>query len=306
MEIITGKIQKAQRVVIYGSEGIGKSTLAAQFPKPLFIDTEGSTDHMDVSRTEKPSSWQSLNAQIDYLINNDIDFQTLVIDTIDWVEKLCIESLLADHNKKSIGDFGFGNGYVYLCNEMNRFLEKLESLRSQGIHLVLNAHAIVRRHELPEETGAYDRYELKLEKKVSSLIKEWCDMLLFCNYETLVVEINDKKKAQGGRRVIHTSHKPTWDAKNRHNLQEKIPMEYAEIAHCFSNQKIDETAFNSQLYELMSSSSITAEEIESLVSSKGYYPEGTKIDNYDSEFIQNRIIKVWDKFLTAIVNRRQK
>ena len=52
MNIITGKLPAAKRIVIYGAEGIGKSTLASQCPDPLFIDTEGSTTHMDVKRFE--------------------------------------------------------------------------------------------------------------------------------------------------------------------------------------------------------------------------------------------------------------
>lgn len=60
LNITKGKIDRAQKVVIYGSEGIGKSSLAAEFPDPLFIDTEGGTAHMDVRRIEKPQSWEEM------------------------------------------------------------------------------------------------------------------------------------------------------------------------------------------------------------------------------------------------------
>ena len=111
MNITRGKIQSAKKVVIYGAEGIGKSTFAAQFPDPLFIDTEGSTKELDVARFDKPSSWAMLLSQIDHVIANK-PCKTLVIDTIDWAEALCIESVCAAHGKKGIEDFGYGNGYM--------------------------------------------------------------------------------------------------------------------------------------------------------------------------------------------------
>ncbi len=306
MEISTGTIPRAQRIVIYGPEGIGKSTFAAQFPKPVFIDTEGSTDHMDVARTPKSNSWLELMSQVDYFINNETEYQTLVIDTIDWAEKLCIQHLLVSNDKKGIEEFGFGKGYTYLYEEFFRFTEKLMALRNKGMNIVFTAHSHVKRFDQPEENGSYDRYELKLEKKTSPLIKEWADMVLFCNYETLVVEIDGKKKPQGGQRVIHTSHTPTWDAKNRHGLQDKLKMEFSEIAHCIPGQKIDQGSFNTELYDLMKTHSITAEEIQSLVASGGYYKVDVPLDNYDSKFIQEKIVGSWDAFHNAIITRRQK
>lgn len=248
MNIISGVQARAQRVVIYGTEGIGKSTLAAQFPKPLFIDTEGSTSNMDVKRLDKPTSWTMLMNQIAFVKANPDKFQTLVIDTIDWAESLAIESVCAQHGKRGIEDFGYGNGYTYVREEFGRLLNKLQELVDIGINVVLTAHSQLRKFEQPDEEGAYDRYELKLGKKTSSqtapVVKEWCDLLLFCNYKTMVMTSETKKKkATGGKRVMYTTHHPAWDAKNRHGLPDELPMEYAAIAHIFesSNQKNVET-----------------------------------------------------------------
>ena len=60
LNITSGKIDRALKVVVYGSEGIGKTTFAAAFPEPLFIDTEGGTAHMDVRRIDRPQSWDEL------------------------------------------------------------------------------------------------------------------------------------------------------------------------------------------------------------------------------------------------------
>ena len=243
MKITKGKRARAQKVVIYGTEGIGKSSLASQFPEPLFIDTEGSTDNMDVARLDKPTSWIMLNNQIAFVKANPTVCKTLVIDTIDWAESLCVDNLCAMHGKKGIEDFGYGNGYVYAKEEMGRFLNKLQDLIEIGINVVLTAHAQIRKFELPDEMGSYDKYELKLGKKTSSqtapLVKEWADLLLFCNYKTYLIsqEKSTKKKAQGNQRVMYTEHNPAWDAKNRHGLPSELPLDYSSIAHIFKTEE---------------------------------------------------------------------
>lgn len=241
MNITTGKRARAQKVVIYGPEGVGKSSLAAGFPQALFIDTEGSTDNMDVARLDKPTSWSMLMNQINWIKANPTVCKTLVIDTVDWAEQLAVESICATHGKKGIEDFGYGNGYVYAKEELGRFLNKLQELIEVGINVVLTAHAQIRKFEQPDEAGAYDRYELKLGKKTSSqtapLVKEWADMVLFCNYKTFAVATDDKGKkfkAQGGQRVMYTEHHPAWDAKNRHGLPFELPLDFAGIAHIFN------------------------------------------------------------------------
>lgn len=246
MKITKGKRARAQKVVIYGTEGIGKSSLASKFPEPLFIDTEGSTDNMDVARLDKPTSWIMLNNQIAFVKANPTVCKTLVIDTIDWAESLCVDNLCAMHGKKGIEDFGYGNGYVYAKEEMGRFLNKLQDLIEIGINVVLTAHAQIRKFELPDEMGSYDKYELKLGKKTSSqtapLVKEWADLLLFCNYKTYLIsqEKSTKKKAQGNQRVMYTEHNPAWDAKNRHGLPSELPLDYNSIAHIFKTEEKEE------------------------------------------------------------------
>lgn len=239
MQITKGKRARAQKVVVYGPEGIGKSTFAAQFPEPLFIDTEGSTDNMDVSRLNKPSSYTMLKNEIAWVKANPTVCKTLVIDTIDWAESLVIADVCAQHGKKGIEDFGWGNGYTYTKEEMGRLLNQLGELVDLGINVVLTAHAQMRKFEQPDEMGSYDRWELKLGKKTSSqtapLVKEWADMVLFANYKTVVMTAdNGKKKATGGQRVLYTQHHPAWDAKNRHGLPEEMPFDYAGIAHIFN------------------------------------------------------------------------
>ena len=242
MQITRGKRARAQKVVIYGPEGIGKSTFAAEFPNAVFIDTEGSTDNMDVARLDKPTSWTMLINEIAFIKANPTECGTLVIDTIDWAEALAVNYICSQHGKQGIEDFGWGKGYTYVQEEMGRFLNSLSDLVDMGINVVLTAHAQIKKFEQPDEMGSYDRYELKLGQKTGSktapLVKEWADMVLFANYKTFVMTTdNGKKKAQGGERVMYTNHRPAWDAKNRHGLPDEMPFNYAGIAHIFVGQQ---------------------------------------------------------------------
>ncbi|MCS6245807.1 MAG: ATP-binding protein [Opitutus sp.] len=232
--ITRGLIPSATRLALYGPEGVGKTSLTAGFPSPVFLDTEGGSAHLDVARFPRPRAWAELLAAINHLLAADHGFQTLVIDSIDWAEKLLIEEVCRKANKESLEDFGYGKGNVYLAEEFARFLTPLEKLRDRGIHVVLVGHSMIRKFEAPDAVGAYDRFELKLSKQVAALVKEWVDALLFVNFVTKVTEKDGKQRAVGGReRVIHTTHTAAWDAKNRYGLDDKVPCVVASLVPLF-------------------------------------------------------------------------
>ena len=219
------------KYVIYGPEGIGKSTLASKFPKPLFIDIENGTNQLDVNRIEPtPDTWDDLLGSIDYVLKNPKCCRTLVIDTMDAAERLCTTHVCKDYKIRDIEQPGFGKGYVYLETEYNKLLTKLDEVTKIGINVVCLAHSTMKKVEQPNQIGNYDHYELKMQRKLNALVKEWCDTLLFANYEVIVEKYDDgKARASGGERVIYTTHTPSWDAKNRYNLDEKLPMDFSSI-----------------------------------------------------------------------------
>lgn len=235
MEISRGIIENPWKVLIYGPEGIGKTTFAAHFPKPLFIDTEGGTARLDVARLPAPSSWEYLMQEVDFVIREK-PCETLVIDTADWAEKLCIKSICDKNGVDNIESFGYGKGYVVLATEFGKLLNKLNDVIEAGINVVLTAHSIIKKFEQPDEMGAYDRYELKLERKTAPLVKEWADMILFATYQTYIVEDSKtkSKKATGGKRIMHTTHNPCWDAKNRSGLDDTLDFDFNEISYLFA------------------------------------------------------------------------
>ena len=237
MNITRGPKKTAIRVGIYGTEGVGKTTFASMFPGAVFIDTEGSTVHMDVARFDQPIELADVIKQIQYVISNPEKIGTLVIDTVDWLEKLIFQNVCAEKKIQNIEDLGYGKGYVYAKQKMQQILEMLDTVISLGVHVVLVCHSTIRKFELPDEMGSYDRYVLKLnEKNISPLIKEWVDMLMFVNFKTDVITAPDgkTKKAKGGqRRVMYANHSACWDAKNRFGLPDEMPFEYDQIAQLF-------------------------------------------------------------------------
>ena len=231
------------RAVIYGPEGIGKSSLAAAFPNPLFLDVEDGTAQLDVSSVPC-ANWDALLAAIKTLAGNPHGAQTIVIDSADWAEKALIEHVLRQSGKSSIEDFGYGKGYTVLCEHWMRFLGLCDGLSAAGLNVVFTAHSLVKRMSPPDQTDGYDRYELKLSKQVAPLLKEWSDILLFCNFRVLVVEGTDGKlKAQGGReRVMYATHSAAWDAKNRYGLPDEMPMAFASLAPVFAGKQTSGSA----------------------------------------------------------------
>lgn len=345
--ITGGKTNTALKVVIYGPEGIGKTTFASHFPDPVFIDTEGSTSHYDLQRFPAPTSWAMLLEEVQQAAGSPACCRTLVIDTADWAEKLCCQSLLARCKKSGIEDFGYGKGYTYLNEDFGKLLNLLNEVVATGIHVVFTAHAAMRKFEQPDEIGAYDRWELKLHKLNSAMLKEWADMVLFANYRTFAVATDDKGKkfkAQGGERVMYTTHHPCWDAKNRYGLEEMLPFSFQSIASLFGaaapapenkpetqayikdrpvpleearealQQLVDTPAppaepqipeeLPAALRDLMRQNRVDEAEIRRVVAERGYFPEDMPVASYPMDFVQGVLISAWDQVFGMILQSR--
>lgn len=224
IQISTGKKARPQKIVIYGPEGVGKTTLASQHPSPIFLDCEGGTDHLDVSRIEIKSI-QDFREACMFLMREPHDFKTVVIDTCDWLAERDVEEMLKEDDKTSIEDYGYGKGFKKAEERFHKILTLLDRVAKSGLHIVPLAHSKVVKFEEPDKSGSYDRYELKLEKKIAPLLKEWCDALLFLNFETKIVDRGangpgeSKKRAIGGKkRLLHAERGAAYDAKNRHGM----------------------------------------------------------------------------------------
>lgn len=216
MQIIRGKQKTALKVVVYGPEGIGKSTFAAQFPNRCSSTPRAApSTWTSPARLSRPAG-SCCSVWSKSCIADPRLCGTLIIDTMDWAELLCSRYVCDKAQKKSIEEFGYGKGYTYLMEEFGSLLNTLNELVERGVNVVVTAHAKMRKFEQPDELGAYDRWEMKLSAKTAPLVKEWADMVLFANYKTFAVKTeNGKTKGQGGERRMYTTHHPCWDAKNR-------------------------------------------------------------------------------------------
>ena len=230
-KLTEGPQPRAQRLLIYGPEGIGKTTMASQMPNPVFVDVEDGSGHLYVRRMPVPPSWDVLMDECRSIAESPEDCMTIVVDSADAAERLCWQKVCQRAKKDSIEAWGYGKGYVVAAEEYRKLLEVLDTCIAAGVNVVLIAHSQMRKFERPDEAGAYDRFEVKLNKHVAAMTKEWADAVLFLDYETFVsVDEQGKGKATGGKRIIRTSHNVSWDAKNRWGLPDRLELDDGGIA----------------------------------------------------------------------------
>lgn len=231
MKISSGKIARPLRVVIYGPEGIGKSTLAAGAPSPLFLDTERGSGHLDVKRVSI-NSFADLKDALETVVGlvktKAFEYKSLVLDTADNLWRLCADHVCAVGKKNSIEDFGYGKGYGMAFDTFRDVLHALDFINRHGVWIVVVSHAMVEKIA-PPDAAEYSKYCIKVSAPTKQAqvareyLKEWCDCLLFAHYEVTVN--TEQKRAMGGaERILSTSSHPAWEAKNRVGLPEHLPM----------------------------------------------------------------------------------
>jgi hypothetical protein len=230
--VTKGKLQQPTRTVIFGPEGVGKSTFGAGAPSPIFLGAEDGTGQLDVARFPQPESFEDALQAVGVLGREAHDFGTLVVDTVDWLEPLIWRHICARDKQENVEGYGYGKGYVVALDEWRRFLAALEGVRkAKRMHLVLIAHAWIKPFKNPAGDD-FDRYEMKLHAKAGGLLKEWADAVLFANYETFAKKDEKTKRVKGistGARLLYTQRTAAYDAKNRYSLPEELPLSWADF-----------------------------------------------------------------------------
>jgi hypothetical protein len=225
-----------RRYLVYGVEGIGKSTIAAAAPKPIFLCAEDGVDELDVARLPEPRSWQDVLDAFDLLLTQDLGFETLVVDTVDWLEPLLFAHLCKKENKGSITDFKYGDGYKASTELWRIFTARCDELRQKrGMAIVLIGHSMVKEFKDPTN-DAYERYQLKIYKDSAGWLREWCDAVLFANYDVATKE-NKRGRVRAfdsGARFFHAQRTAAYDAKNRLNLPPRVPFSWEALQEAIS------------------------------------------------------------------------
>ena len=220
------------RVVIYGPGGIGKSTFGAQAPAPIFLGAEDGSALLDVARFPQPETWADAIDAIRVLTTETHTYQTLVIDSADWLEPLCWAEVCRAGRKADIEAFGYGKGYTAALEEWRRFIAAVEGLRrAKRMHVVVIAHAVVAPYRNPEGDD-YDRFALKLHKGAAGLLTEWCDELAYASFRTHASKVDPKGtrgRGYGSERVLCTERRAAFDAKSRHGLPAEMPLSWDEF-----------------------------------------------------------------------------
>lgn len=211
------------RATFYGRGGIGKSTLAASAPSPIFVAAEEGLEQIDAAAVEPyPTTWEDVLAALDYVAT--LDRETVAIDSLDWLEPLCWEYVCRKAKKTDIEAFGYGKGYVAALDQWRVLLHKLTALRAKGMNVILIAHAIRKPFKNPLGDD-YEHWTIKLHEKAAGLVVEWCDVVGFVDEDVATEETSGRVKAQGtGRRIIRTHPNPAYLAKTRYALPDKLPM----------------------------------------------------------------------------------
>jgi len=238
-QIKVGTDHKPPRLVIYGVHGIGKSSIASGAPNPIMIDVEGGADEIGVPRFPVAVGFLDIQDQIIALIQEDHDYQTLVIDSADWAEKLIWAKTAERMGVRDVSEVPYGRGYMEALVDWRFLLQGLDTLRDQrGMSIIMLAHSEVKRFDDPSSDG-YDRHQIALHKGASALVQEWADAVLFYGWQVLVKQSDagfNRKVAKGrgnGARLLHTEERPSALAKNRYGMPERIDMPDAP-AECWN------------------------------------------------------------------------
>lgn len=232
--LIVGKQELPPRICIYGVHGVGKSTFASKFPKPIFISTEEGLDSLDVTSFPRAKKIDDIAESIGTLAKEEHDFKTVVIDSVDWlIEPLIVADVDSKYDEKAQA---YGKGQMYVAETFREILQGLDVLRKKrGMNVVLLAHSAVIRFDDPR-TEPYDRYQPKIPNRCNGLLQEWVDVMAFAGYKVLIKKTDvgfNAQKARGittGERLLHFVEQPAFVAKNRYSLPEDMEMVYDEFA----------------------------------------------------------------------------
>jgi hypothetical protein len=226
--ISRGKRPRHIFALFYGTDGVGKTTVCSRAPNPIFIGAEKGTEQLDVARFPQTESIGELLSQVRALYTEKHEFDSVVLDSLDWVEPLIWKSVCDEGKVDTIEQYagGYGKGYVRALDLWRTLIREL-SVLNERMHVLLIGHAQIKSFQDPELPTAYDRYQLKINDKAAALVREAADAVLFARFETELVKTNGKTRAYGeGNRIMYTESRPGWDAKNRFNLPFVLPLDW--------------------------------------------------------------------------------
>lgn len=235
MSISLASLTKAKavlppRVLVYAPPKVGKTTFAAEWPNPVFLQLEdGTSGDLELTTFGLLESYDDFMSGLNALCTEEHDFKTVVVDTIDALEPLIWHKVCSDNNWNSIEEPGFGKGYVEAAGYWAKVLKATDYLRrSKGMNILFLGHSDVSKFD-PPGMDAYSRYELRVHKRASALLMDDMDIITFMNFRTEIKSQDQgfgktRTHAEGGgTRWMYLEHRPAHEAGNRYGLDAEQP-----------------------------------------------------------------------------------
>lgn len=238
--ITRGKRLRAPKIVIYGPPKVGKSTFAATAPASVGIITEEGLDNIDVPAFPRAQTFADVMQAIATLYTDTHEFQTVFVDSLDWLEPLILAKVCTDNNVKNIEQIGFGKGYIFADDLWKQFFDGLDALRNKGMTVICIAHEQVTKVKNPSLSDDYDAYSLKLNKRATALVNEWADVIGFAQHEVFTRQVDpanklnkDVKATTTGARKLHLNPHPAFVAGNRYGIPD-TPLSWAAFSQAMT------------------------------------------------------------------------
>jgi hypothetical protein len=248
----SGKLDMPLRVLLYGVEGVGKSTFAARAPKPVFLGADAGTEALSIDRLPEPRSWGEVFEAVRLLKSEKHDYETLVIDPVNFLEPLCWAHLCEKNKWDSIEAPGYGKGYDAALDEWRVLVADIEHLWStRRMNIVLLAHVRLKLFKNPEGED-FERYTIPMHEKSAGLLRQWCAFVLFAKHNLFAHKDSKTKRVRGvsdGARVIHTQWSASFDAKNRADLPTELPLSWDRFVESVNASKARGGVLRQQIAE---------------------------------------------------------
>lgn len=237
MKILSGKQPGPRKILFYGEEGVGKSSWANVAPSPVFLDIENGLNDIAVNaKSEHLQSFMDVVNAISWLAQSPHDYKTVVIDSLDWLERLIHKEVATQANKPTVGDIPYGKGFDLAVKKWDFILSGLEALHSKrSMGVILLAHDRIVKVDEPG-MPRYEKHEPDLHSSSGPMIREWCQDVLFAQFRVFTRTEDsgfgrERTIATGGKeRFVQTTKSASAVAKNRLNLPDEIPMSWHEYA----------------------------------------------------------------------------
>lgn len=245
------------RAILYGVDGVGKTSFGVNSPKPIFLQTEPGVEKYDVPRL-RINSYQELDATLDELLKEKHDYKSAVFDSFDWFEPHLWDFVCANavKNKKypDIEAFGFKKGYIYAEAQWQKLIRKFEALSTdRSMNIILLGHSEIKNFHNPENDEPYRKHQLKVHPRAASLLREWVDCCLFAKFKEDTYTRGGKTRAiiDGKERYMYSERRAEFDAKSRYTIPFELPLDWEAFEKEFRQSKTAKKNFKATAEKLI-------------------------------------------------------